>query len=260
MKLKPLYISAPSRSGSSLLVKILNCTTNMAIVNEPIGSVDIGNKDTIEDIFHSIEQNLKYGFMIQRVEGNGIEVTDTFPPSKMKWGVLNRSPNKMEVVGIKKSFPAFSNKDFFESFVQEWPAFVKWMNRKMQGSVVAIVRDPIFTILSWKTTFEALKESTENQSNAWNIIANRILSSQKLGVRIVRYEDLVQNPMSVIDIVTNHIGIKAEFKETLPSVKLLTIEDYLNIKGISMDSAESDFGIIKKICGKTAKSFGYFST
>jgi len=188
-----------------------------------------------------------------------MEVTDTFPPSKMKWGNLSRSSRGVRVIGVKKPFPAFSNKDFFRPFIQDWLSFVRWMIRGMKGGVVAIVRDPRFTILSWKTTFEALKESTENQCIAWNLIADTILSSQKLGVKIIRYEDLIQNPTSVIEIIANHLGVKAKFKEPLPVIKQLAIEDFLVTKGISIGSAEVDFMTIEELCGKTAKCFGYTS-
>lgn len=129
----------------------------------------------------------------------------------------------------------------------------------MKGGVVAIVRDPRFTILSWKTTFEALKESTENQCVAWNFIANTILSSRKLGVKIIRYEDLIQNPTSVIEIIANHLGVKAKFRKPLPIIKQLAIEDFLVTKGISIGSAEVDFMVIERVCGKIAKRFGYTS-
>jgi len=63
MKFKPLFITAPSRSGSTLLTKLLNCTTNIIVVNEPINSVDIVDRDNITAIFHTIEENLIHGFV-----------------------------------------------------------------------------------------------------------------------------------------------------------------------------------------------------
>ena len=257
MQLKPLYMSAPSRSGSSLLIKMLNCTSNMVVVNEPINSVNIVDRNNIEAIFDSLKDSLRQGFVPQRVDETDSEATDTFPPSKMKWGKINRSFEGMEVVGIKKSFPAFSNKDFFQPFIQEWPAFVKWMSEQMNGGVVVIVRDPRFTILSWKTTFEALKEKTEKQCYAWNLIASTILASKNLGVKIVRYEDLVQNPVSVIETIADYLGTHAKLKEVMPPVRQFVLEDYLNNKGISRSSAEVDFRIVEAICGDIAKEFGY---
>lgn len=257
MRLKPIYISAPSRSGSSLLIKMLNSTANIVVVNEPINSVNIVDKNNIEAIFNSIEEDLRHGFITQRVGEDGIEATDTFPPPRIKWGRLNHPFEGTDVIGIKKSFPAFSNKDFFDLFIREWPNFVRWMNERMGGGVVVIVRDPRFTILSWKTTFEALKESTENQCIAWNFIADAILISRDSGVKIIRYEDLVQNPKSVIEIIASHLRVEVKIKEILPIVKQFAPEDYLNNKGIPISSAEVEFRIVEKLCGEVAKNFGY---
>ncbi|MEX0918985.1 MAG: sulfotransferase [Candidatus Paceibacterota bacterium] len=258
MKLKPLYISAPSRSGSSLLIKILNCTTNMSIVNEPLNSVNISDRSNITTIFNFIEESLRYGFMMQRIDIKGLEVTDTFPPSKTRWGMVKRSLDGMRIVGIKKSFPAFSNKDFFQLFIQEWPDFVKWMNKDLGGGVIVIVRDPKFTILSWKTTFDALKEGTKNQCLAWNLIADTILSSRSLGVHVVRYEDLIQNQTATVERIATHLGIELDFKEKLPKIKQSSLEDFFGRRSdISSGSLETEFRIIEDMCGETARKFGY---
>lgn len=258
MKLKPFYISAPSRSGSSLLVKILNCTANIVVVNEPLNSVDISDRENISAIFNFIQESLRYGFIMQRVDINGLEVTDTFPPSRTKWGILKRSLNEIEVIGIKKSFPAFSNKDFFRLYIHEWQNFVKWMTNDMNGNVAVIIRDPRFTILSWKTTFNALKESTENQCISWNLIADTILSSRDLGVKIIRYEDLIKNQITIIKAIANFLGIKIKIRETLPKIKQTSIEDFLS-RDINKSTGylETEFRIIEKMCGNTAKEFGY---
>ena len=194
---------------------------------------------------------------MQRLDIEGLEVTDTFPPSRTKWGMLKRSLDGARIIGIKKSFPAFSNKDFFHPFLQQWRSFVKWMNKDMHGGVVVIIRDPKFTILSWKTTFDALKDSTENQCIYWNLIAETILASRKLGIQIVRYEDLIQKPTDTVKTIANYLGTELYFKESLPPIKQTSIEDFFNRSEISVGSLETEFGIIKNLCGKTAKEFGY---
>lgn len=257
MNLKPLYISAPSRSGSSLLTKVINCARNIVVVNEPLNSVDISDRSNIMAIFNSIEENLNCGFVMQRIDADGLEVTDTFPPSKIKWGKLACSSKGIKVIGVKKSFPAFSNKDFFRPFIDQWRIFVKWMVEDLNGGVVVIVRDPRFTILSWKTTFDALKENTENQCAAWNLIANTILSSRDLGVKIVRYEDLVASPAVVVRDIASYLNIKTDFKKVLPEIKQTFVEDFLNRDVISIGSIEICFREVEKKCGGIAKEFGY---
>lgn len=258
MYLKPLYISAPSRSGSSLLVKVLNCTTNLVVVNEPLNSVNITNRENITAIFDFIQESLRYNFVMQRIDIDGLEVSDTFPPSKTKWGMVKRSLDGVEVVGIKKSFPAFSNKDFFQSFIHGWRNFVKWMIKDMNGGVVVIVRDPRFAILSWKTTFDALKENTENQCTSWNLIADTIISSRDLGIEIIRYEDLFRNQTTTIETIANYLGIKAKIRDILPEIKQTSVEDFFNRSvGQSIGSIETEFRLIEKICGNSAKKLGY---
>lgn len=257
MNLKPFYLSAPSRSGSSLLIKVLNCTRSTVVINEPVNSVDIVNRDNIKSIFESLEHNLKSGFIPQRVGIDGSEVTDTYPSSSIKWGNVKRSIEGVEVIGIKKSFPAFSNKDYFRPFITEWPSFVQWMRESMNGAVAVIVRDPRFTMLSWKTTFDALKGSTEKQCIAWNTIASTILSSRKLGLQIIRYEDLTTDAASVVGAIAEHIGVEATLKSDLPQVSKFVFEDYLIKKGISVGAAEADFRTVERICGDIAKEFGY---
>ena len=53
--------------------------------------------------------------------------------------------------------------------------------------------------------------------------------------------------------------IKAKFRKPLPIIKQLAIEDFLVTKGISIGSAEVDFMVIERVCGKIAKRFGYTS-
>ena len=175
------------------------------------------------------------------------------PPSSIKWGKVSRSFEGMEAIGIKKSFPTFSNKDYFRTFIAEWPSFVRWMRETMGGSVLVIVRDPRLTMLSWKTTFDALKESTENQCIAWNTITSAIVSSQSLGVLVVCYEDLTENPHTVIFRIAEHVGVKSTLKEHLPAVSGFDLVSYLARKGIPMASAEADFSVVENICGDIAQ-------
>lgn len=253
---KTLYISAPSRSGSSLLVKALNYINSIAVINEPINSVDIMDKNNILSIFHQIKENLRYEYMIQRVNAKGLEVTDTFPLSKMKWGIIRRDPRNIKIIGIKKSFPAFSNKDFFKPFIQEWPFFVKWMIKKQGGKIIVIVRDPKLAILSWKTTFEALKATTEIQCNAWNLITRTILSTRS-DILIIRYEDLILNPIRIINDIGSYLGIKIKFRRPLFKIKRVSFNNYFKNKSKQVPDIKIEIKKIKKFCGETAKNFGY---
>ena len=70
-------------------------------------------------------------------------------------------------------------------------------------------------------------------------------------------EDLIQNPVSVIEAIANHIGTKALFEEPLPEVKQLELEDYLSGKGIPVGASEEYFRLVESLCGETAQKLGY---
>src|SRR6266498_3679988 len=102
----PLFFSAPSRSGSSLLLTGLNCLDRIYVVNEPAHSWLIWEPATISGVFDSIVEELRQGSVHQRLSRQQAYCTDTFPAGSTTWTRVQRQFATGMVVGIKKSFPA----------------------------------------------------------------------------------------------------------------------------------------------------------
>ena len=80
-----IYFTAPSRSGSSLLVTLLNCLEDVVIINEPANSYRIDEIQTIVDVYSKLETEVSLGSINQRVNFEGEEVTDTYPNENLTW-------------------------------------------------------------------------------------------------------------------------------------------------------------------------------
>ena len=131
------------------------------------------------------------------------------------------------------------------------------MAAEQKGKVIVIVRDPRLTILSWKTTFKALKATTETQCNAWNLIAKTILSTNSDDILIIRLEDLISNQTKVIKNIENYLKIKVKFRKPLFKIKHVSFNSYLKIKSELIPNIDAEIKKIQKLCGKVAKNFGY---
>jgi len=115
-----LYFTAPSRSGSSLLVTLLNCLDDVIVVNEPANSYKIDEPSKIIGVYESLQTEATTGLVNQRVNFEGEEITDTFPNDKITWQRISVKYSENLIIRIKKSFPSFGNKDYHLKFIDEW--------------------------------------------------------------------------------------------------------------------------------------------
>lgn len=253
-----LYFTGPSRSGSSLLVNILNCLKYVIVVNEPPNSHRIAEKDVIDCVFDSILKDVKDGFVMQRLDKEGSEVTDTFPNENISWQKQKVAFYPNSIVGIKKSFPSLGNKDYHDVFINEWKLFVKWFVKDRNGKVLAIIRNPIYTIFSWKTTFEALRAPTEKQCQAWNRIVSAISKTDN-DVFILRYEDLVNEVNKKVREITDFLEVRFVKTRNFPEVRRShnTLNYYLKNRRMTAKDIEQDLMVILNLCNSIACKFGY---
>jgi len=253
-----LYFTAPSRSGSSLLVTILNCLKQVVVVNEPLNSYRIDKKDIVDSVFNSIIKDAKNGYVMQRLDKEEKEVTDTFPSENISWQKQRVDFYPNSVIGIKKSFPSLGNKDYYDVFINEWESFVEWFVGKRNGKILVIIRNPIYTILSWKTTFEALRSETQRQCEAWNRIASAILKT-KNNVYILKYEDLVNNTNKEIRKITDFLGVEFTKTKGFPQIRrnYNTLDYYVKIRTLMVGNIEEDLMMIGNLCTPVACEFGY---
>ena len=127
---------------------------------------------------------------------------------------------------------------------------------RIGGKIVIIVRDPKMAILSWKTTFEALQSTTENQSRAWKLIASAILQSAN-NCMIIRYEDLIQNPIAILKKITQYVGVEYSLRTPLPSITRYSEIEYLKRKTLNIPATRKTQKAIMRICKHEAKKLGY---
>lgn len=253
-----LYFTAPSRSGSSLLVTILNCLKYVIVVNEPLNSYRIDRKDMIDSVFNSILKEAKSGFIMQRLDKEGREVTDTFPNENISWQKQEVDFYPNSVIGIKKSFPSLGNKDYYDVFINEWGPFVRWFVKERNGKVLAIIRNPIYTILSWKTTFEALRAETTRQCEAWNRILSAIYMT-KNNVLTLRYEDIVSNTNKEVKKIVDFLRVKFVKVKNFPKItrSFNTLDYYIQTRGLRIGNIKQDLMTIYSLCAPMASRFGY---
>lgn len=253
-----LYLTAPSRSGSSLLITILNCLKYVIVVNEPLNSYRIAEKDIVDSVFSSILRDFKNGFVMQRLDREGKDVTDTFPNKNISWQKQRVDFYPNSVVGIKKSFPSLGNKDYHDIFINEWQSFVQWFTKNRNGKVLAIIRNPIYTIFSWKTTFEALRADTNRQCRAWNRIVSAIIEAGNK-TYILRYEDLLTNVDEELKKLTNFLRIKPVKNKKLPKIRRShnTLDFYIENRNLTAGNIEKDLMKIVDLCSPTASKLGY---
>lgn len=254
---KLLYFSAPSRSGSSLLVTLINCLRDIVLINEPPDSYKIHDRKLIDQVYNLIYKDLKRGFIKQRLDENYQEVTDTFPNQGISWKKKSVKfyPGK-SIIGIKKSFPSLGNSDYHKLFLTEWPKFCKWFGKK-GGKVVLIIRNPLYTIFSWKTTFDALKADTQTQCVAWNNIASAMIKS-KNNARIIKYEDLINDTENQMRGLSKYLGVDYIKEQQFPKIfsDKNRLEYYIKKRGLSK-LAIKEIALICKLCDKMSKEFSY---
>ncbi|MBP9727083.1 MAG: hypothetical protein KBD83_06445 [Gammaproteobacteria bacterium] len=253
---KRLFITAPSRSGSSLFTNILNSLPQIKIANEPfLNGVPIWHLDAVNDTYSRLEAEVGTGQIMQRLE-NGDEPTDTYPNNKLKWGPVYCDPNIVTTIGIKVSFPAFSRQYSFKKFIATWKDFITWME-EINGSVICLIRNPIYTIMSWKSTFSPLFGSIEHQCLAWNEIVDCFLSIRN-NINVIRYEDFTDNFNICLTDLLLRLGFKDISPPPVPAIKVTnSLEYYHRIRNLNAEKIFGDIEIIKKLCSKHAYVLGY---
>lgn len=138
--------------------------------------------------------------------------------------------------------------------------------------VIAIIRNPIYTIASWRSWYvNGNKElspvarvkkgeevfryknfpfksdiTVERQAEIWNYLASIIWNNKKY-LKIYRYEDLTENTTEVMDDIASYLCVKPN-------------NEYKDLKNMNIDSRYQDLDKIKRAVQKYApisKKFGY---
>jgi len=121
-----------------------------------------------------------------------------------------------------------------------------------------MVRNPIFTILSWKTTFDALKADTSVQCEAWNRIVSKIILT-KTSSGIIYYEDVIKDPALSVSKIAKYLGVPYRLSKNFPVVNpdMNSLSYYINVRKVDAKNLESTLEDIVNICDPVAKQLGY---
>jgi len=229
----------------------------VVVINEPANSYKIDERETIIDLYKKLTTEASTGLISQRVNLKGEEVTDTFPNDKLTWQKISVNYSSKLEIGIKKSFPSFSNLDYHQKFIDEWESFASWFTEG-GGKMISLVRNPIFTILSWKTTFDALKAPTKTQCKAWNRIVSKILLTKSMSP-IFTYKEVVNNPQATVSKIAKYLEVPVLTSKKPPIVKQETnsLAYYTNVRKLKVDDLKSSLDEIVTVCNPLAQRLGY---
>jgi len=266
---RELVITGIPRSGTSYLCNLLHRFDNCVVLNEPeeIGPALEGGRLPwpVAAFFRDRRRDVWRGVPIKNKLAEGEVVADTARANEQTVYAPKVAGGNF-VLGVKSTIPFLSRLAALRRVMPE-------------ARFVTCVRNPLDTIASWKTSFAHLREadvkairighpgdpglSEERRAELmriasigdlavrraewWNYLAGLILEAREDSV-VVRYEDLVGDPMGQMGRVTGEweVGKIREGDVAASSVRS---------KRECLD--EADLRAIASVCGKVAGEFGY---
>ncbi len=262
-----ILITGIPRSGTSYLCRLLHSIKNCIIINEPKQMFKRLNQELPWEVVHLYQQ-----LRIDILAGKAIE-------NKLKDGQVIE--NTVIIDKYTTYQPTFSRPDFLLGtkntlgYMARLPQLRKVFP---QATIIANIRHPLDTIASWKLSFPHLKtadvtnfvvgyvddplltiwqqerlqviaKTTDirlKRALLWKYLADWLLKNQQC-ITIIRYEELVTNPIEMITTILNQVSTPLELIHPIkPS----------QIKHHSL--ADNETKIIQEICGKSAAQLGYF--
>ena len=223
---KELLIIGIPRSGSTLLSALVDSLEDSMCISEPQKLFirrDYPTEDRdlyIQSIFDSLKEyreDILNGKMIKdRRNSDGTPTTNYQVRSMfLKWTLSRFKPPQGFIDTSKYSSNALIAIKHNVPFFAVLPQLIE-----SEVSIIGIVRNPISTILSWQDTkitvsrgflpsaqsfwpeinqiMNASKNEFVGLSRIHNAFCERLI---KCGIRIIRYEDLVQNPKEIEKIM-----------------------------------------------------------
>lgn len=211
-----IVITGIPRSGTSLLSSILDNNKNCICFNETFPSK--WNTKMLPYHFKKTRNKIIKGKkVINRVEEKGRITSDT-QKNKYSKQYISYNPKLDEklIIASKRTIP-----------------YIEQLNRIINSGykVIALIRNPYATLNSWerldqpnvpvcgvdennlhpmwkktKIKFSSAK-SLERKAQAWNYLASKLLT-HKSQIKIIKYEELVQNKDEVLDDISEWIGLE----------------------------------------------------
>jgi len=205
------------RSGTSLFSVILNGFENVVCLNEVLY-----NTHDLKAAYTSVrEQIYRTKTYPNKFNANGELTTDTMRSTtgnNIQWRPLNKPVTKDFILGSKVNVPYLV---FLGQFIS------------MGFKIIAVVRHPLYTILSWMNTlgtneyniphderfrnirFSDIDDKELCNIEVWKVYANLILQHEH-NIHIFKYEDLIDNPEETVNSLSGIL--KAEFTGEMPDI------------------------------------------
>jgi Sulfotransferase family len=216
-----LVVTGISRSGTSYLCNLLHRFENCVAINEPSEMIGLLRREDlpwgVPDFYQSVRRDVLAGKPIENKLLDGEVVEDTTKSQARR-----------------RYKPGVAGDDFVLAVknTREFLLRLEDVRRVMPAArIVACVRDPFDTIASWKASFPHLHDAdvapfirhegqmwlserergtlreipatpdpAERRARWWTFQARRVLHNRDALV-LVRYDDLVHQPMTVLDQV-----------------------------------------------------------
>ncbi len=243
---RPVFIVGCGRSGTTILGKLLSQHSQLAYLNEPRHiwrhepQTDIWSENsqlnggklmlTATDFSEAAATRIYNAFAVEvRTQGKH-RLVEKLPINSFRIEFINRLfPEALFIhiirngIEVAHSIAEFSNrKPWFGYKEYKWRLLAKYAIQKGYGSFVDLCTDNILRgMLEWRLSVLSALEGLNNLSD-----------SRKLEIR---YEDLVQDPLSICKSLENFIGVKpdsemqafavTEIKRKVRSVDLTSINN-----------------------------------
>src|SRR5437588_2113078 len=290
---EPVFVTGPSRSGTTLVQAILNESDELWVVRETHYFDDLrpkldGNGAALLSEANASRCERYFLALAHRPYGQG--------------GIPDRANVDRDELRTQARELGWTGDAFFEAYCRirtEEHDRLRWGEKtprhvfrideilafRPTAKIVCLVRDPRAVAASyrdWKRTMEAAPgdrgASSDNRRAAlsYNVVLNALLwrsaayatlqASQRYGpdrVHVLRYEGLVETPEQTVRELADWLGLR--FNEAMLKVPVVHSSYRTHGSGISREPlerwrgklTETEVSIIQRHCGQLMNAFGY---
>lgn len=264
-KRRNFIITGIPRSGTSYVSTLLHSQENWVVINEPA------------EIFEELQNRTDASGIAAYHAGCREKILAGYPiPNKMKSGVLIQDT---AIEDVRELYHPKINSHDFHLGSKNTLAYMAALSNliELEWPIVAMVRNPIDTLTSWRKTFAHLKKAMPSdlpianpsyhgwnasqrsclreidQQNderlrrvlLWRLLAKTLIDHHEK-ILLFRYEDVVQTPTLIQEKLN----------------KLMSYENYERISGSEYRNRTNDHDDIEKemlvdLCGNELKALGY---
>jgi hypothetical protein len=239
--LKPVFLLSPGRSGSTLLQRYLNCSTDLILWGEHAGFLR-----GIANSYYTATKNAE----VQKLLKDGQKYTQLLLDSKVPVSVDIEWTNNFNKEELRSAYTRL----ILELFSKDIPPSVRWGFKEIrytgreilflretfaEAQFVYIVRNPLDTIASMIAAWT--EDADHWQNKAWK---NDIIKLEKANSQIeqicrrmiqvangikehyldnkngylVRFEDLKERPVNIVNEVCNYLNISFPSRDAIQMI------------------------------------------